>query len=209
MRLGNLRLYAAHPGALVARVRRVFYDRRHPGEPWIAIGAIRFLERELRRDWSALEWGSGRSTVWFARRVGRLTSVEHDPSWFERVAGILDGEGLDRVDLRLVPMDPGKENGLVHTRESGLPGYVAVADGFADASLDFVVVDGQYRVSCVLAALDKLSPGGLLLVDDEQTFPLLRRGLVPQDWPVVCEATSGLSRTVVWRKPGPARSGDL
>ena len=38
---------------------------------------------------TGLEFGSGRSTRWFAARVGALTSIEHDAAWHARVASSL------------------------------------------------------------------------------------------------------------------------
>lgn len=199
MRLRNVPLFLRHPTALAARVYRGFYDRRHPEQPWIAIGAIRFLEETLRPDMCTLEFGSGRSTAWFAARCASVTSVEHDADWFQRVSRNLATFAAS-AEIVFVPMDPDTENGVLYERPN-LPAYVAVVDRFPDESLDLIVVDGQYRISCAVAAQRKLRPGGLLLVDDEQTFPTLRFGHIPSNWPIVCEAKSGLSRTTIWRKP--------
>jgi predicted O-methyltransferase YrrM len=47
-----------------------------------------------------------------------------------------------------------------------LPANAAAIVSEPDASLDFVVVDGWYRPVCARAALSKLKPGGLLLIDN-------------------------------------------
>ncbi len=51
-----------------------------------------------------LEWGSGRSTVWFAKRVAEITSVEHDPKWASIVRKRLCVANLEtRVSYRFCP----------------------------------------------------------------------------------------------------------
>ena len=43
-------------------------------------------------------------------------------------------------------------------------------DKFADNSLDFCLVDGTLREYCALKAIDKIQPGGLLIIDDVQRY---------------------------------------
>lgn len=190
--------YLAKPSVLVARLRRAVYDRRHPGEPWMSPKAIRFLESEIGAGWSGLEWGSGRSTTWFAARLRHLTSVEHDARWYAIVRRRLQAAERTNVDLRLVPVEHPP-----HTppeRITSVPAYVGVADTFADDALDLVIVDGAYRPLCVLAALPKLRRGGLLLVDDSTWMPGLDTGPLA-GWPLACDGREGVGSTMIWRKP--------
>lgn len=60
-------------------------ERRHPDAPWLTRTMVEILETWLRPGDVGLEFGSGRSTIWFARRVGHLTSVEHHPGWYAKV----------------------------------------------------------------------------------------------------------------------------
>lgn len=200
MKPRRLAAYVRRPSLLVHRARRFLFDLRNPGAPWLAPKVIAYLERELRSDMRGLEWGSGRSTAWLGRRLGSLTSVEHNPAWFDRVNTTLRDARLTNVDLRLVSLD---HDGAEPPPEqiTVVPAYVAVADGFGDESLDFVLVDGSYRSLCVLAARPKLTPGGLLVVDDANWLPGLGAELL-SGWPLVC-GSSGISNTLVWRKPSP------
>jgi hypothetical protein len=81
-----------------------------------------------------------------------------------------------------------------------VPRYVSVIDEFPDESLDFVLVDGHYRQACVLAALSKLRPGGLLAVDNTDWLPDDLWG-VPAAWPLVHRSANVVTVTTVWRKP--------
>ena len=66
------------PRYVYHRTRQLCYERAHPDEPWLTPAAIGLLATLLRPADTGAEFGSGRSTLWFAARVAALTSVEHD-----------------------------------------------------------------------------------------------------------------------------------
>jgi hypothetical protein len=76
---------------------------------------------------------------------------------------------------------------------------VAVADRFADRSLDLIIVDGHYRDTCIRHAARKLTPGGYLLVDDAERWPSLAALGVPSGWRIVDNSTNGIKRCVIWQ----------
>jgi hypothetical protein len=185
------------PSYVARRLAYARHVRRHPDEPWLAGPAIAYLDQELPRDGVGLEWGSGRSTAWFGARLARLVSVEMDAGWFESVRAKVSG--LSHVDVRHVPIEhPRDEPTRPHYEPA--PRYVSVADEFDTESLDFVLVDGHYRQACVLRALDKLRPGGLLAVDNTDWLPDEEWG-VPAAWPRVHRSSNVITVTTVWRKP--------
>ena len=151
------------PRYVADRLRNILYIRKYPDRPWITRTAHDVLESMLRRTDVGLEFGSGRSTIWFAKRVARLTSVESDPGWHQRVTAQLASENISNVKSHLFPgaEEPGKGH------ESP---YANVARTFEHHSLDFVLVDGLYRDVCALFSLDKIRPGGLLIIDNVNWF---------------------------------------
>ncbi len=186
--------------ALPHRIWRAAYNARHPGAPWLSPQAIRFLDDHLNVEMRGLEWGSGRSTVWLSKRVGALTSVEHNPQWYERVRAGLAEAGADHVELRLVEIPTDQAEREAQYWENP---YVAVADAFADGSLDLVLVDGAYRQTCVAVALGKVKPGGLLVVDNTAHLPRLRDWGVPASWPIEVASARRFRDTTIWRRPTP------
>jgi len=194
MRLRNL----LRPFYLVGRLQNWLYEKRHPDHPWLAPDAIAWLEKNLRPDMRGWEWGSGRSTLWFARRLQHLTSIESDAAWFTQVTRMVRDDGLRNVDLRHIPLDH-PEADTYRDDYDPLPLNPAAILAEPDASLDFVVVDGWYRPVCVRAALPKLKPGGLLLIDntDWNDPPHVH---VPKDWPLVHQSRNAMTRTSIWRK---------
>lgn len=128
------------------------------------------LARWLRRDHVGIEWGSGRSTLWFAARVGRLVSVEHHAGWHASVSSDLAARGVTNVDYRLCPCEPERAETPEWIAAMFASDYVRVADAFEPRSLDFALVDGMYRSACALAVIPRLRPGALLIVDNVNWF---------------------------------------
>lgn len=151
------------PRYIVDRVRLFTHERTHPDDPWLTSEATKFLDGWLRKSHAGLEWGTGRSTIWIAARVGRLLAVEHDRGWHREVKDRLARRGLENVDLRLVPTDTDHPPGHDHP-------YVAVAATLPAKGLDFVLVDGVLREHCAEAALWLVRPGGILIVDNANWF---------------------------------------
>src|SRR5271157_1158335 len=88
------------------RLNEKAYRRSHPQEPWLTPTADLMLETYLLKTDVGLEFGSGRSTLWFARHVAHLTSVEHNPVWFERISRQIKDAGLANVNYCLKPRQP-------------------------------------------------------------------------------------------------------
>jgi hypothetical protein len=139
------------------------------GLPSISLPAICALDDYLTRDMVVFEWGSGMSTLFFARRAFEVVSIEHNPKWFEKVGTALDYWGL-MADRLLIE----SEKGLIADFGSHQQGYEAVnfkmyAEAvtiFPDDHFDVILVDGRARCACLRLAQAKLKVGGLLVLDD-------------------------------------------
>lgn len=162
------------------RFTDILHRQIQPERPWLAPTANVFLESFLRKTDIGLEFGSGRSTIWFARRVAFLTSVEHDRVWHERIKELLNKHCLFNVNYLFYPYDVAEEEDKSH--------YVRTSHHFADNSLDFALVDGIYREACALASVDKIRPGGILIIDNA-------------NWYLPSDSRSANSRS---REEGPA-----
>jgi predicted O-methyltransferase YrrM len=141
------------PRYIVDRVRLAVHERRHPSDPWLTADAVRFLEGWLRPTDRCLEWGSGRSTAWFAARVASVTSIEHDASWATKVSGQL--ASMHSVSVHLVDA-------------SEVDTYASAPEGAE--TFDVVLVDGIHRDQCALAALDLVEAGGIVVVDNVERY---------------------------------------
>jgi hypothetical protein len=152
------------------RVRLAVHQRLHPDAPWLTAEATEALDRWLRPEHVGIEWGSGRSTAWFAQRVGRLVSVEHDAGWHATVAAQLVANGITNVDYRLAPCEPERIETPEWIAAMFASDYVRAVDVFGPRTVDFALVDGMYRSACALAVIPKLRSGALLIVDNVNWF---------------------------------------
>ncbi len=195
------------------------FQRTHPSAPVIVANAIVLLNAWLRPSDVGFEWGSGQSTVWLASKVAHLTSVEHDADWHAEIRRRLVDKALaDKVVYHLVPAQGSQ---MAEPRNHA---YAAVIDRLADSSLDFVIVDGQMRLRCLENALEKVKPGGLLVLDGANryipntferghtTIMVFRDTPLSEEWETVMKmlqnwrwihTTDGLWDTRMWVKPGP------
>jgi hypothetical protein len=160
--------------------------------PWLPFRVIDLLQHHLTPHSRVFEFGGGGSTLWFAHRVGTVVTVEHDEAWFQMLqASVRDSPGC-RV--------------IHHGPEDDYADYVESIGSFPDGHFDVVVVDGRQRVRCVEAAMPKVRPGGLLILDDSNRAKYTTAFDIAREWPH--QTLSGLTPakaiagvTTVWRRP--------
>jgi len=189
--------------------------------PWVTFEAARLMETMLPPLATALEFGSGGSTLFLGPRVQGLTSVEHDPAWYEAVRPAV--EELSAVQLLLREPRPAtnpEESAIASTNDAyagqTFADYVAVADQFEDGQLDLLIVDGRARVATFFRSAPKVRTGGLIVLDDSERAEYrpvvdaaraagwLERGSYgPKPF------TPWFARTTLWTKSGelPAAAG--
>lgn len=143
--------------------------------PWWTYDAIDAVEAFITgRDGKlrAFEWGSGASTIWLARRVERVDSVEHHRGFGEMIQDRL-ASGFPNAHLEIVEPVP-SDRPAIGSRKEGhgglyFSGYVAQIGKVAAATgaeFDLIVVDGRAREACLAVALDHLAPGGIVVFDN-------------------------------------------
>jgi predicted O-methyltransferase YrrM len=160
-----MKLHSLRPEYLFKRLRQLRFEKSQPEAPWLTQSAILLLDSYLKPTDAGIEWGSGRSTTWFARRVAKLISVENNRQWHTIVKNKLASTHVDaKVDYRLIPCDYKEVD-----EPSGHP-YADASLGVPDASFDFALVDGTIRATCMNAVLAKIKPGGLLILDNANRF---------------------------------------
>ncbi len=162
--------------------------------PWMTFAAIAHIDRHLTAlggKARVFEWGSGGSTLFFARRAVEVTAVENDREWAETVRTACAGRSLPHVtvayhgaDESIAPVefdsaDPGQYfSGSSVYHGHIFRSYAEHITPFPDAHFDLVVVDGRVRPACLRLAMPKVKPGGLLVLDNaERTWYARARAL--------------------------------
>ena len=134
-----------------ARLQVIIYQFVHPDAPWLTKTAVSYLDQHIEKQMLGFEWGSGKSTQWFAKRLEKLVSVEDDRNWYDRVRHQIAGLN---VDYRFVPTETDWES------------YANQILEFPDGHFDLIVVDGSCRDACIRAAVPKVRLGGMIVVDN-------------------------------------------
>jgi hypothetical protein len=113
--------------------------------PWCTYPYIHFIEPRLRADFRVFEYGAGNSTLWFAKRVKEVVSVESDERWFSMI--------FDNIPPNVRLIFRNLNNGYVDEIEHhGL--------------FDIIVIDGGKRVECMEFAWKALKSEGIIVWDN-------------------------------------------
>ena len=144
------------------------FEREHPEVPWLVPESIPVIEDLLEENYTGFEWGSGRSTIWFSKRVSHITSVEGRKKWFDLLETQIKNQNLnDKVDL--LYKEVSREYNFLPKE---IDEYSSSIDVFPDGHFDFIVIDGHFRLECIEHALPKVRAGGYLIIDNSDTLPI-------------------------------------
>jgi len=145
------------PSYLFYKIEEVVFRKLNKDQPWLTKPAIHFLDTWLKETDRGWEWGSGRSTQWFAGKSAHITSIEHEKVWFDIVSEkIKDDKYLGKITYELHELaSDSYENSILRIE---------------DETLDFVLVDGRKRYECITNAISKVKPGGLLILDNSDRY---------------------------------------
>lgn len=132
-------------GWISSFVSRLSVDAKGDPIPWYTHAATAFLSDRLTPEMNVYEFGSGYSTLWYARKVKSVFCVEHNPKWADKLRPTIPGN----VTYTLKPEGAYAEDILLYP-----------------AIFDVVVVDGAERLNCGKSAPDRLSPGGVIVWDN-------------------------------------------
>lgn len=165
---------AAHPAHLKQYVADNVLHHRTPLElelPWFSYAAIDFLEDHLRPEMTVCEYGSGGSTVFFAKCVRSVYSIEDNSKWFELVTRRLEEMKIYNAEIHLHPFDFKNPAGFEKS---------AYLHAVPERPFDIYVIDGseewdQVRPVCFQHVEERIKPGGIIIVDDSWRYPELRK----------------------------------
>lgn len=129
-----------------ARTRRPVDGDGNP-IPWYTYACRNFLAERITPELHVFEYGSGHSTLWWAKRAASVTSVEHDKGFVEEIS-------------RNAPAN------VTYLHRDDPAAYVGTLSE-QPRTFDVVIVDGIVRVECCrAAAVQGLTPRGIVIVDN-------------------------------------------
>jgi hypothetical protein len=181
--------------------------------PWITFPAIRFLESFLRPDMRVYEYGSGGSTLFFADRVSKVISVEHNSLWSQQVTKQIQRYGYTNSQILLIPAD---REPVSDIKDPSDPGAYFSSDGhyysqyamsireYPAEFFDVILIDGRARPSCFMHALPNIKKEGVIVWDNtdrlhyEPAMRLTPNTMCRIDLPGSAPCLTGFTKTSLW-----------
>lgn len=115
--------------------------------PWMTYPFLDYIKNLDLTDKKIFEYGSGFSTVFWAKNAKHVVSVEDYELWFDKMNKMMPENSalILRTD---------KDKFIESINES-------------EKEYDIIVLDGNgFRYECALASIDKLASGGMIVLDD-------------------------------------------
>ena len=132
--------------------RKLPVDKLGEPLPWVTYSFIDFISERLNKNMDIFEYGSGYSTLWYAKKVNFVTSIEHNKQWFEKIKNCLP------------------KNVTIYYRELVYGGEYSKFPKSLKKKFDIIIIDGRDRVNCVKNAIDSLKNGGVIVFDDSERY---------------------------------------
>jgi predicted O-methyltransferase YrrM len=147
--VGSRRLLINGSRATITGIARIALGVR-PELPWISYDAIEMLREHLKPNSRVLEFGSGMSTIWYARNAGHVVSVEDNKNWFDTIGKVFRDNKVANITYSLAENAENYVNAGVN----------------AGGCYDLIMVDGSFRSDCIRVSLPLLASGGIIYLDN-------------------------------------------
>lgn len=152
--------------------------------PWITFGAIDFLNDLNLAGQNVFEYGSGGSTLYWLNHGAKCVSIEHDEAWYTRLQTELQAnwhKDYTLLDYRFIT--PSIHPNVFHfdaadpddyssdeypNKHQRYEAYVKQIDTFPDNHFFVVLIDGRSRAACIKHAINKVSIGGYIVLDNAE-----------------------------------------
>lgn len=182
--------------------------------PWITFQVFDFVKSILQKKFVVYEFGSGCSSLFFAKHVKMVYSVEHNQDWYYLLkTDLLKRESMySNLHLKLVvPIPKSKSTAVVSISdkfyfESDFGEYANSILNFPDDFFDLIVIDGRARPYCLQNSIPKLKNGGYLLFDNSDRIHYQEELIKIKNW-LILESYGpligdlGFGQTSIYRKP--------
>jgi hypothetical protein len=118
--------------------------------PWVTYPFIDFIKERIKKQHAVFEFGSGNSTLFYAKYAGVVVSVEHNKEWYDKIVSAKP-ENSEMIYCDLV--------------YGGDYCHVPVKLG---EKFDLIIIDGRDRVNCCKMAPDALAENGVIILDNSE-----------------------------------------
>lgn len=213
--LKNYRYYSRWQKSL-SPARNAVVDK----QAWLTFAAIDLLKKNIRKGAKIFEFGGGGSTLFFLKFDATVVTVEHNKEWFDRLKDHINSKNWEG---HFVPPDPVgtikidslqiNDPGDYYSDDSEFKNvtfksYSSLIDKYPGAYFDIVLIDGRSRTSCIKHSLNKIKPGGYLILDNAEREYYLekQKDVVESQFDIILNDfgavpySKSFSKTAIWKK---------
>ena len=126
---------------------KVCVDRDGKPIPWYTYPAIEYISQFDYSNKKVFEFGTGYSSMYWAKRALKVISIEDQPEWFAKFSAEFSAPNWQ---MRYCDEKKGYENTILADNEK----------------YDVIIIDGKRRASCASCATQALAKGGMIILDD-------------------------------------------
>jgi hypothetical protein len=125
--------------------------------PWYTYPAIEYLKQLDFSGKNVFEYGSGNSSIFWARKAMSVTSIENNKKWFLLI------ENKKHKNQKLLFIE-NEEEYINFISKNGM-------------KYDLIIIDGICRLACAKVSVNFLEKGGLIILDNSDWYPETARFL--------------------------------
>ncbi len=117
--------------------------------PWYTYPAIEYINQLDFSNKEVFEYGSGNSTIFWSEVAKRVVSIENNKEWYE----IISSKVGKKTEVQLIVDDVSYIQEILNHE-----------------NFDIIVIDGLHRLDCAKVAIERLKPGGIIILDNSDWF---------------------------------------
>lgn len=125
-------------------------DKNGEPIPWTTYPYIDFIGQRLNNRLRLFEFGSGNSSLYYAKYVGEVVSVEHNLEWFHKIKKKIPG------------------NVSINYKEFEENGEYSRISSFSNQLFHIIIIDGLDRNNCIYNSKVNLTDDGVMILDDSE-----------------------------------------
>ena len=124
---------------------------------------IEMIDSYLKPKHIVLEYGAGGSTLYFANKVLKYISIEHDYVWIKK----LQNENIpSNVEMHYCPPDNNLKLPVLRANFEDFNQYINYIDKLSYKIYDIVIIDGRARQYCAKKILPYLNDDSIVFCHD-------------------------------------------
>jgi hypothetical protein len=124
--------------------------------PWYNLKLINFLDQILTSNLDIFEYGGGNSTLYYAKKVRSVSTVESKKEWLDFV--INNKNNLQNIEIKM---------------PSEIKYFDQMINKFLLKTFDIIVIDSRDRSKCLIQATKYIKKNGLIILDNSERVNLI------------------------------------